>query len=34
VWLCSEMARNVTGDILFVDGGYNIMAGGLDPNAT
>ena len=30
VWLCSDMARNVTGEVLFVDGGYNIMAGGLD----
>jgi len=34
VWLCSDMARSVTGDILFVDGGYNIMAGGLNPNET
>lgn len=32
VWLASEMARNVTGEVLFVDGGYNIMAGGLHPN--
>ena len=32
VWLASSMARNVTGEILFVDGGYNIMAGGLNPN--
>lgn len=29
VWLCSDLARNVTGEVLFVDGGYNIMAGGL-----
>lgn len=34
VWLCSEMARNVTGDIVFVDGGYNIMAGSLNPEGT
>jgi enoyl-[acyl-carrier protein] reductase I len=32
VWLASDMARNVTGEILFVDGGYNIMAGGLHPD--
>ncbi|MFW5685699.1 MAG: enoyl-ACP reductase FabI [Spirochaetota bacterium] len=32
VWLASDLARNVTGEILFVDGGYNIMAGGLHPN--
>ncbi|TVQ28120.1 MAG: enoyl-ACP reductase [Spirochaetaceae bacterium] len=30
VWLSSDMARNVTGDVLFVDAGYNIMAGGMD----
>lgn len=25
VWLASEMARNVTGEVLFVDSGYNIL---------
>lgn len=29
VWLSSPMARNVTGEVLYVDGGYNIIAGGL-----
>ncbi len=33
VWLGSDMARNVTGDVLFVDAGYNIMAGGTDPDS-
>ncbi len=33
VWLCSDMARNVTGEVLFVDGGYNIMAGGPELQA-
>jgi enoyl-[acyl-carrier protein] reductase I len=33
VWLCSDMARNVTGEVLFVDGGYNIMAGGSELQA-
>lgn len=26
VWLTSDMARNVTGEVLFVDSGYNILA--------
>lgn len=26
LFLCSEMASGITGEILFVDGGYNIMA--------
>ena len=25
VWLCSDMARNVTGEVLVVDSGYNIL---------
>ncbi len=25
VFLCSDMARNITGEILYVDGGYNIV---------
>ncbi len=34
VWLSSPMARNVTGEVLYVDGGYNIVAGGLRPRRT
>jgi enoyl-[acyl-carrier protein] reductase I len=31
VWLSSEMARTVTGEVLFVDAGYNIMGTHLLP---
>ena len=27
LYLCSDMAARVTGEVLYVDGGYNIMAG-------
>lgn len=33
LYLCSDMAAHVTGEILYVDGGYNIMAGS-DPKNT
>jgi len=25
LFLCSPLARNITGEILFVDAGYNVM---------
>ena len=33
VWLASDWARNVTGEVLFVDSGYNIL-GAFSPNET
>lgn len=31
VWLCSDLAQNVTGEVLFVDSGYNILGLSLSP---
>ncbi len=33
VWLCSDWARAVTGEILYVDGGWNILGMTLPPEA-
>ena len=33
VWLASDWARNITGEVLFVDSGYNIL-GAFSPDAT
>ena len=32
VYLCSDMSAHVTGEVLYVDSGYNIMAA-ADPRA-
>ncbi|NIS80373.1 MAG: SDR family oxidoreductase [Anaerolineales bacterium] len=31
VWLCSDLAKNVTGEVLFVDSGYNILGLSMAP---
>jgi enoyl-[acyl-carrier protein] reductase I len=31
VWICSDMAQNVTGEVLFVDSGYNILGLSMTP---
>ncbi len=34
VWLCSDWARAVTGEIVYVDGGYHILGSTLVPSET
>jgi enoyl-[acyl-carrier protein] reductase I len=34
VWLASDMARNVTGEVLFVDSGYNILGAPFPDDST